>query len=163
MENKLTQYDIVDKCIEISEQQTTAEQCQLLGDRLLVRRDDPTGISAGGIHLAHSAQRAAMRGTVIALGTGRNRKTGKVTPYDVAIGDRVLFSPNLGEEWQGGSGGRGEIEWPGLGLVVVLREADIIGVEEGEPDTQAHLLSGRRAGRLRGDVGKMLHGAELEA
>ena len=145
---------------------------QLLGDRLLVRRDDPTGISAGGIHLAHSAQRAAMRGTVIALGTGRNRKTGKVTPYDVAIGDRVLFSPNLGEEWQGGPAGRGEIEWPGEGLALVLREADIIGVEESpgegaagaeEPDTQAHLLSGRRAGRLRGDVGKIMHGAELEA
>ena len=138
----------------------TKGTANVLGDRLLVRRDDPTAVSAGGIHLSRSAQRAAMRGTVVALGTGRNRKTGKVTPYEVTVGDRVLISPNLGEEWQGGAaGGRGEIEWPGEGLVLVLREADIIGTDEGEN----HILPGRRAGRLRSDVGIILHGAELEA
>ena len=133
---------------------------QVLGDRLLVARDDPTETSLGGLVLPANAQRAALRGTVVALGTGKDRKTGKVKPYDVKEGDRVLFSPNLGEEWQGGVQGRGEIEWPGYGLVVMLREADIIGVEEGLP---AHLMSGRRAGRLRADVGKIMSGAQLEA
>lgn len=143
------------------------QPAQVLGDRLLVVRDDPTEISMGGLHLPANAQRAALRGTVVALGTGKDRKTGKVKPYEVKEGDRVLFSPNLGEEWQGGVQGRGEIEWPGYGLVVMIREADIIGIEEGVP---AHLMSGRRAGRLRGDVGKVrgdvgkvLSGAELEA
>lgn len=135
---------------------------QVLGDRLLVERDDPTDVTLGGIHLPANAQRAALRGTVVALGTGKDRKTGKIKPYEVTIGDRVLFSPNLGEEWQGGSQGRGEVVWPGFGprAVVMIREADIIGIEEGEP---AHLLSGRRAGRLRADVGKVMSGAQLEA
>ena len=135
---------------------------QVFGDRLLVERDDPTDVSMGGVLLPASAQRAALRGTVVALGAGKDRKTGKIKPYDVEVGDRVLFSPNLGEEWQGGVHGRGEIEWPGFGPrpVVMIREADIIGIEEGEP---AHLMSGRRAGRLRGDVGKVMSGAQLEA
>ena len=140
----------------------TERVAQVLGDRLLVMRDDPTETSPGGLHMPANAQRAALRGTVVALGTGKDRKTGKVVPYDVKEGDRVLFSPNLGEEWQGGVQGRGEIEWPGYGLVVMLREADIIGVEEGE-GAPAHLMSGRRAGRLRGDVGKLMTGAQLEA
>lgn len=149
--------------MEALKKDTEIETAQVLGDRLLVRRDEPTDVSAGGVLLPSQAQRAAMRGTVIALGTGRNRKTHKVTPYEVEVGDRVLFSPNLGEEWQGGANGRGEIEWPGEGLVLIIREADIIGVETGEPDEQSHLLSGRRAGRLRSDVGKLMHDAELEA
>lgn len=149
--------------MEAINEQPQEETAQLLADRILVRRDDPTNISAGGVLLPSNAQRAAMRGTVIALGTGRNRKTGKVIPYDVSVGDRILFSPNLGEEWQGGTGGRGEVEWPGEGLVLVLREADIIGVEEAEAGDEANLLSGRRAGRLRSDVGQVMSGSQLEA
>ena len=143
---------------------TEKSVARLLGDRLLVRRDAPTAVSAGGVLLPRIAQRTAMRGTVLALGTGRDRRDGRYRPYGVAVGERVLFSWNISQGWDGGAQGRGEVDWPGLGRVLVLREADIFAVDEsGEGAEMANIISPRGAARLAGEHGRLLRNAELEA
>jgi len=128
-------------------------------DRLFVRRDKPTEISGGGVHLPAVAQRVAIRGTVLALGDGWNRKRKSRRPFDLAVGDRILFSPNIGTEWEGSSsGGRGELELPGGERVLVVREQDVIGIEDGEP---SHLMPARRHARI--GPPRVLKGWECEA
>ncbi len=62
-----------------------------LQDRILVSRVEEEEKTAGGIIIPDSAKEKPQEGIVIATGKGKVRDDGKITPLDVAEGDRVLF------------------------------------------------------------------------
>ncbi len=69
-----------------------------LQDRVLVRRTEEEEKTTGGIIIPDTAKEKPQEGIVIATGKGRVREDGKITPLDVAEGDRVLFSKYGGTE-----------------------------------------------------------------
>jgi len=79
-------------------------QIQPLGDRVVVERDESKETTSGGIVLPDTAKDKPVRGTVIALGTGRLLDDGSRSEFQVKVGDRVLFHQfgpeaiNVGEE-----------------------------------------------------------------
>ena len=90
-----------------------------LHDRVVLRRIEQEEKTAGGIIIPDTAKEKPMEGEVVAVGNGARDESGKVTPLDVQVGDRVLFS-----KWSGT-----EISMDGEELLV-LRESDIMGVIE---------------------------------
>jgi chaperonin GroES len=69
-----------------------------LGDRILVKRVEEEGTSAGGIIIPDTAKEKPIQAEVIAVGSGRRDKNGKVHALEVKKGDRVLFSKYGGTE-----------------------------------------------------------------
>ena len=69
-----------------------------LRDRLLVRRIDEETTTKGGIIIPDSAKEKPQEGEVVAVGSGRISENGKVTPLDVKVGDKILFSKYSGTE-----------------------------------------------------------------
>lgn len=69
-----------------------------LHDRVLVRRVEAEEKTAGGIIIPDSAKEKPQEAKVIALGTGKKGDDGKVTPFEVKVGDRVLISKYGGTE-----------------------------------------------------------------
>lgn len=88
-----------------------------LHDRVLLRRVEQEGKTAGGIIIPDTAQEKPMEGEVVAVGTGHINDNGDVRPLDVKSGDRVIFS-----KWAGT-----EVRVDGEDLIV-MKESDIIGV-----------------------------------
>ncbi|MFO1085140.1 MAG: co-chaperone GroES [Reyranellaceae bacterium] len=88
-----------------------------LHDRVLVRRVDPEGRTAGGIIIPDSAQEKPMEGEIVAVGPGARNAGGAIVPLDVAPGDRILFG-----KWSGS-----EIKLDGEDLLI-MTEADIMGI-----------------------------------
>lgn len=90
-----------------------------LGDRVLVKPAEAGEETKGGIIIPDTAKEKPQEGTVVAVGTGRLDDDGKVIPFNVKKGDRVLL-PKYGgtevkiddEEYQ------------------IVREEDILGVIE---------------------------------
>jgi len=88
-----------------------------LGDRVLVKPAEAGEETKGGIIIPDTAKEKPQEGTVIEVGTGRLDEDGKVIPFNVKKGDRVLL-PKYGgtevkiddEEYQ------------------IIREEDILGV-----------------------------------
>ena len=62
-----------------------------LADRVLVEVDVEESKTAGGILLPDTAQKKSQKGTVIAIGSGKVLDNGERLPFEVAVGDRVLF------------------------------------------------------------------------
>ena len=69
-----------------------------LHDRILVRRVEEGETVSGGIIIPDSAKEKPQEAKVIALGTGKKNEDGKVTPFEVKVGDRVLISKYGGTE-----------------------------------------------------------------
>ena len=69
-----------------------------LGDRILVKRVEEETESAGGIIIPDTAKEKPIQAEVIAVGSGRRDKDGKIQPLEVKKGDRVLFSKYGGTE-----------------------------------------------------------------
>ena len=68
-------------------------------DRVIVRKDDPNKVSAGGIVIPDAHAEKATKGTVLAVGPGKySEKTGVLIPMTVKPGDRILFHPFAGSE-----------------------------------------------------------------
>lgn len=88
-----------------------------LHDRVLLRRVEQEGKTAGGIIIPDTAKEKPMEGEVVAVGTGHINDNGEVRPLDVKAGDRVIFS-----KWAGT-----EVSVNGEELIV-MKESDIIGV-----------------------------------
>ena len=88
-----------------------------LHDRVLLRRVELEGKTAGGIIIPDTAQEKPMEGEVVAVGKGHINDNGDVRPLDVKAGDRVIFS-----KWAGT-----EVKVDGEDLIV-MKESDIIGV-----------------------------------
>ncbi|MCC8980824.1 co-chaperone GroES [Bradyrhizobium acaciae] len=88
-----------------------------LHDRVVVKRIDAEEKTAGGIIIPDSAKEKPSQGEVIAVGPGGRDETGKLTPIDVKVGDRVLFG-----KWSGT-----EVKIDGEDLLI-MKESDIMGV-----------------------------------
>ena len=69
-----------------------------LHDKILVKRLEEVEKTKGGIFIPDSAKEKPAEGEVVAVGTGRIDKDGKVRPLDVKVGDRVLFAKYGGTE-----------------------------------------------------------------
>ena len=70
-----------------------------LGDKVLVRRDEPEERTASGIFLPETGKEKPKSGVIEAVGDGAlNTDTGKRIPLSVKKGDRVIFSSYAGTE-----------------------------------------------------------------
>lgn len=69
-----------------------------LGEKVLVKRVEAEGKTAGGIVLPDTAKEKPKEGKVIAIGDGRILKSGERAKCQVKKGDRVLFSSYGGTE-----------------------------------------------------------------
>ena len=69
-----------------------------IGDKVIVQRIGSAEKSRGGLYLPDSAQEKPQEGKVIAVGTGRTLKTGKVVAPSVKPGDRIIFGKYSGSE-----------------------------------------------------------------
>ena len=90
-----------------------------LHDRVVVRRIDLEGTSAGGIIIPDTAQEKPSEGRVVAVGPGGRDETGKLVPLDIRAGDRILFG-----KWSGT-----DVKIDGEDLLI-MKEADVMGVVE---------------------------------
>lgn len=69
-----------------------------LGDRVLVEPVPAEEITKSGIVLPETAKEKPAEGKVIALGTGKTMKDGKKMPFEVKVGDKVIYSKYAGDE-----------------------------------------------------------------
>ena len=97
-----------------------------LHDRVVVKRLEEDGKSAGGIIIPDTVKEKPMRGEVIAVGPGARDEGGKINAPDVKAGDTVLFG-----KWSGT-----EVKIDGDDLLI-MKESDILGVIEGTAKVKA--------------------------
>jgi chaperonin GroES len=69
-----------------------------LGQRVLVKRIEADGVSAGGIVLPDSAKEKPQEALVISVGTGGRDDNGKLIEFTVKANDKVLISKYGGTE-----------------------------------------------------------------
>jgi chaperonin GroES len=69
-----------------------------LNDKIMVKRLEAEEKTAGGIVLPDSAKEKPRQGKVISLGSGKRLENGKLAPFQVKVGDRVLFTSYAGTE-----------------------------------------------------------------
>ena len=63
-----------------------------LGDRVLVQHVEEAEVKKGGIIIPDTAKEKPQEGKVIALGTGKRDEDGKIIPFTVKAGDKVLVN-----------------------------------------------------------------------
>ena len=90
-----------------------------LGDRVVLERDQSEAVTTGGIVLPDTAKDKPARGKVISVGDGRLLDDGTRAPFQVKVGDHVLFSSYAGDEFK--------IDDREL---VLMREEDILAIIE---------------------------------
>ena len=88
-----------------------------LHDRVVVRRIKEKETVQGGIIIPDSAKEKPQEAEVIAIGTGKKTDDGKVIPFEVKAGDRVLISKYGGTEVKLGDE-----------TFIIVNEDDILGV-----------------------------------
>ncbi|MGC9958534.1 co-chaperone GroES, partial [Roseiarcus sp.] len=69
-----------------------------LHDRVVVRRIEAEEKTKGGIIIPDTAKEKPQEGEVIAVGPGGRGESGKLTPIDLKVGDRILFGKWSGTE-----------------------------------------------------------------
>ena len=77
---------------------TTAPGIKPLGDKVLVQRLEAEEKTASGIFLPESAKEKPSHAKVVAVGKGRETKSGKQVDFTVKAGDTVLLSKWGGTE-----------------------------------------------------------------
>ena len=90
-----------------------------LHDRVVVKRIDAEGKSAGGIIIPDNAKEKPSQGEITAVGPGGRDHNGTLIPIDLKVGERVLFG-----KWSGT-----EVVLDGKELLI-MKENDIMGVLE---------------------------------
>jgi chaperonin GroES len=88
-----------------------------LADRVVVKRLEQEEKTKGGIIIPDTAKEKPIEGTVVAVGSGKVQKNGKVRPLAVKEGDRILFGKYSGNE----------VKLDGVELVI-LNEDDVLAV-----------------------------------
>ena len=88
-----------------------------LGDRVLVQHIEEAEVKKGGIIIPDTAKEKPQEGKVVALGTGKRDEDGKLIPFTVKAGDKVLISKYGGTE----------IKIDG-DTFLIMREDDILGI-----------------------------------
>jgi chaperonin GroES len=91
-----------------------------LGDRILVKREEPSETVRGGIIIPDSAKEKPQEAKVVAVGKGKVDDGGKLIPMEVKKGDRILMGKYAGTE----------VKIDGEEHII-MREDDILGVIEG--------------------------------
>jgi len=69
-----------------------------LNDKIVVERLEADEKTVGGIILPDSAKEKPKQGKVLALGEGKALENGTRAPFQVKVGDRVLFTSYAGSE-----------------------------------------------------------------
>ena len=69
-----------------------------LNDKIVVERLEAEAKTAGGIILPDTAKEKPKQGKILAIGEGKPLETGKRAPFQVKVGDRVLFTSYSGSE-----------------------------------------------------------------
>jgi chaperonin GroES len=69
-----------------------------LGDRILVAAIEEKEVKKGGIIIPDTAKEKPIESLVIAVGTGKVDDNGKLIPFEIKKGDRVLISKYGGTE-----------------------------------------------------------------
>jgi len=69
-----------------------------LNDKVLVKRLEAEAKTSGGILLPDTAREKPKQGEVLSLGEGKRLDTGKRAPFQIKVGDRVLFTSYAGSE-----------------------------------------------------------------
>jgi chaperonin GroES len=69
-----------------------------LADRIVVKRTLHEEKTKGGIIIPDSAKEKPVEGVIVAAGSGKILKNGKLHPLEVKAGDRVLFGKYSGTE-----------------------------------------------------------------
>ncbi|MEN6666052.1 MAG: co-chaperone GroES [Phycisphaerae bacterium] len=69
-----------------------------LGGKVLIQRLEAEERTAGGIVLPDAAKEKPQRGTVLALGEGKQLEDGGRAEFQVKVGEQVLFSSYAGTE-----------------------------------------------------------------
>ncbi len=69
-----------------------------LNDKIVVERLEADDKTVGGIILPDSAKEKPKQGKVLAIGDGKALDNGKRAPFQVKVGDRVLFTSYAGSE-----------------------------------------------------------------
>jgi chaperonin GroES len=69
-----------------------------LGEKVLLKRLEAEQKTKGGIVLPDTAKEKPQKGIVLAIGDGRLMKDGTRAAFQVAKGDKVLFSSYAGTE-----------------------------------------------------------------
>jgi chaperonin GroES len=90
-----------------------------LHDRIIVQRLEEGEQIVGGIIIPDTAKEKPQQGKVIAVGKGKAKDDGKVTPLDVKEGDTILFGKYSGQE----------IKIDGEELLI-MREDEVLAVLE---------------------------------
>jgi chaperonin GroES len=88
-----------------------------LHDRVVLKRDEAEGKTAGGIVLPDTAKDKPQKGTVVSVGDGHTTRDGKRHPLTLKAGDRVIFSSYAGDEIVIGDE-----------KLLLLRESDVLAV-----------------------------------
>ena len=88
-----------------------------LHDRVLVKRIEAEEKTKGGIIIPDTVKEKPQEGEVIAVGPGGRDESGKLTPIDIKVGDRILFG-----KWSGT-----EIKLDGKDLLI-MKESDLLGI-----------------------------------
>ena len=96
-----------------------ATKVRPLHDRIILKRLEDTEDQVGGIIIPDTAKEKPQQGKVIAVGKGKVKEDGGVTPLDVKKGDTVLFGKYSGQE----------IKLDGNEFLI-MREDEILGVIE---------------------------------
>lgn len=71
---------------------------QPLGDRVVVKLLEMEEKTKGGIILPDVAKEKPQEGKIIAVGKGRLLEDGSLKPFEVRVGDKVLFARYSGSE-----------------------------------------------------------------
>ncbi len=90
-----------------------------LHDRIIVRRIEEGEQKVGGIIIPDTAKEKPQQGKVIAVGKGKIKDDGKVTPLDVKADDLILFGKYSGQE----------IKLDGEEYLI-MREDEVLGIIE---------------------------------
>jgi chaperonin GroES len=69
-----------------------------LGDRVVIKRLESEEKTKGGIIIPDTAKEKPIEGKVVAVGSGKVQKDGKVRAPEVKAGDRVLIGKYAGTE-----------------------------------------------------------------
>lgn len=102
-----------------SKDSTTSVNLKPMGNRVLVRRLEAEEKLKGGILLPDSAKKKQEQAEVVAIGTGKTDKSGKLIPMPVKVGDIILMEKYSGQE----------VTLEGQEFVIV-RADDIIAIVE---------------------------------
>ena len=98
------------------------------GDRVVIRRDESESVTEGGIIIPDAAKDKPHKGTVLAVGPGRQSEVGAWMPIKgLEVGDRVLYTKFAGDVFKHD----GE-------EIILVGERDIIAVIE--PTPELHLV-----------------------